>query len=62
MENILIISTSPRKGGNSEILADEFKRGALESGHSVEKICLYDKNIGFCKGCLDCQTTKNCVI
>ena len=62
MKNILIISTSPRKGGNSEILADEFKRGALESGHNVEKICLYDKNIGFCKGCLVCQTTKNCVI
>lgn len=62
MKNILIISTSARKGANSEILADEFKRGAADSGHNVEKVCLYDKNIGFCKGCLVCQSTKNCVI
>ena len=62
MKKILIISTSPRKGGNSEILVDEFKRGALVNGHSVEKICLYDKNISFCKGCLACQSTKSCVI
>ncbi|MHC1714831.1 MAG: flavodoxin family protein [Acidaminococcaceae bacterium] len=62
MKKILIISTSLRRDGNSEMLADEFQRGAVESGHNVEKVCLYDKNIGFCKGCLVCQTTKNCVI
>ncbi len=62
MKKVLIISTSPRKGGNSEILADEFGKGALEKGNSVEKICLHDKTIGFCKGCLSCQTTKHCVI
>jgi len=62
MKNVVIISTTPRKGGNSEILADEFKKGALATGNSVEKICLYDKKIDFCKGCLTCQTTKNCVI
>ena len=62
MKKVLIISTSPRKGGNSEIMADEFGTGALEKGHSVEKICLYDKTIGFCKGCLACQTTNQCVL
>lgn len=62
MKSVLIISTSPRKGGNSEILADEFGKGALEQGNGVEKICLHDKTIGFCKGCLSCQTTKQCVI
>ena len=41
MKSVLIISTSPRKGGNSEILADEFGKGALEQGNSVEKICLH---------------------
>lgn len=46
---ILILSTSPRKGGNSETLADEFLRGAKEAGNEVEKVCLYDKTIGFCK-------------
>lgn len=61
-KHVLILSTSPRKGGNSERLADEFAKGAKEAGHNVEKICLYDKTIGFCRGCLSCQTTKRCVL
>lgn len=61
-KHILIISTSPRKGGNSEILADEFLRGAQDAGHNVEKVCLYDKTINFCKGCLACQKTERCII
>ena len=46
-KQILVISTSPRKGGNSDTLADAFIQGAREAGHKVEKITLYDKNIGF---------------
>lgn len=61
-KNVLIISTSPRKGGNSDILASEFEKGALESGHQVKKINLYDKTINFCKGCLVCQSIKKCII
>lgn len=61
-KKVLVLSCSPRKGGNSEILADEFIKGGKASGNSVEKIVLYDKEIGFCKGCLACQTTKACVI
>ena len=54
-KNILILSTSPRKNGNSEMLAREFARGAEEAGHNVELLSLHDKTIGFCKGCLACQ-------
>lgn len=61
-KKILVISTSPRKGGNSDTLADAFISGAQEAGNQVEKICLYDKAIGFCKGCLACQKTHRCVI
>jgi multimeric flavodoxin WrbA len=61
-KNILIISTSPRKGGNSDLLADEFLRGVKETENTVEKITLHDKTIGFCRGCLACQTTGKCVI
>ncbi len=61
-KKILIISTTPRKGGNSDTLAEEFARGAREAGNQVEKIELYDKTIGFCKGCLACQKTMRCVI
>jgi len=59
---VLIISTSPRKGSNSEILADAFARGAREAGHEVESVSLRDKEIGFCTGCLVCQKTQRCVI
>lgn len=61
-KRVLVLSTSPRKGGNSDILADEFIRGAQEAGHQVEKIPLRDKTIGFCKGCLTCQSTQRCVM
>lgn len=61
-KNILVLSTSPRKGGNSETLADEFLRGAKEAGNQAEKICLYDQTIGFCKGCLACLKNHRCVI
>ena len=61
-KNIWVISTSPRKGGNSETLADEFARGAREGGNCVEKVTLYDKTIKFCKGCLTCVKTQRCVI
>lgn len=61
-KKVLIISTSPRNGGNSETLAREFAKGAQAVGHSVETVCLRDKTIGFCIGCLSCQKTKRCVI
>lgn len=61
-KKVLIISTSPRKGGNSDTLAEAFARGARESGHQVETVALRDKTIGFCKGCLACQSTQRCVI
>lgn len=61
-KKVLIISTSPRKNGNSETLADAFLKGVTDGGNTAEKISLYDKTIGFCKGCLACQKTGRCVI
>lgn len=61
-KTMLILSTSPRKGGNSQILAEEFARGARDAGHTVEIVSLHDKDIKFCKGCLSCQKTQRCVI
>ena len=61
-KKVLIIGTSLRKDGNSNRLAQEFARGAEEAGNQVEIEYLYDKNIGFCKGCLACQRIRHCVI
>lgn len=55
MKNILILSSSPRRGGNSDTLCDEFMRGALENGNRVEKIFLRDKTIHTCNGCSVCS-------
>lgn len=55
MKNVLILSGSPRKGGNSDRLCDEFARGAIKSGNTVEKIFVAEKNIGYCKGCYYCR-------
>lgn len=61
-KKVLILSTSPRNGSNSDALAEEFAKGAKKAGHEVEKISLTDKNIQFCRGCLVCQKTMRCVI
>lgn len=55
MKKILILSSSPRRGGNSDRLCDRFLDGAREAGHTVEKIFLKDKNIGYCTGCSVCS-------
>lgn len=62
MKNVLIISSSLRKGSNSEALAAEFARGAADAGNKVQLISLRDKDIRFCRGCLACQKTQKCVI
>ena len=62
MKKVLIISSSPRKGGNSDILCDEFAAGAKEAGNKVEKVRIADKKIGYCTGCYACQKTGKCAI
>ena len=54
-KKVLILSGSPRKGGNSDLLCDEFMRGALEAGNQVEKIRVAEKKIGYCSACYLCR-------
>ncbi len=62
MKNVLILSGSPRKGGNSDLLCDEFMKGAIESGNKVVKINVADKNIAPCRACYACKGTGKCAI
>ena len=62
MSKILIISSSPRKGGNSDTLCDRFALGAAEVGSEVTKIRLAEKNIAYCTGCCACDKGKECPI
>ncbi len=61
-KKVFIISTSPRKGSNSDALAESFAEGARSAGNEVEKISLAGKNIEFCRGCFACQKIQRCVI
>lgn len=59
-KKILIIAGSPRIGGNSDTLCDQFMDGARSSGHEVEKIYLSKQSIHYCIGCNACQNTHIC--
>lgn len=50
----MIISASPRKNANSDMLCDEFMRGARQAGHTVHKIRLSEQDINYCTGCCTC--------
>jgi len=62
MKRVIVISTSLRKGSNSDMLADKFAEGAIAAGNDVEKVSLVGKEIQFCKGCFGCQKLGRCVI
>ena len=54
---ILIISGSPRKGGNTELLAEAFAKGAAEH-HHVEIVSVRDYKVNPCLGCNACFKTN----
>ena len=60
-KQVLILSGSPRKAGNSDVLCDQFMKGAQEAGHRVQKVRVAEKRIGYCTGCGACQGKGACV-
>jgi multimeric flavodoxin WrbA len=60
-KKVLVISASPRKGGNSDLLADQFVKGALEAGNQVEKVRLSELKIHYCQGCQVCLDKGICI-
>ena len=60
-KKVLVLSASPRKGGNSDLLCDQFILGVKEAGNQAEKISLSEKKIGCCTGCESCFTTHKCI-
>lgn len=61
-KKVLILSGSPRKNGNSDLLCNEFLRGAQEAGHTVEKIRVQEKKVACCLACYACRETGVCAI
>ena len=60
--NILILSGSPRKGGNTELLVEAFVKGASQT-HHVEVVSVHDYKVNPCMGCNACfkSESNSCV-
>lgn len=57
-KKVLILSSSPRKSGNSDLLCNSFLQGAMENGHEAEKVFLKEKKIRYCQGCGTCYNQQ----
>ena len=62
MKKVIVVTSSPRKDGNSETLAKNFAEGAKAAGHEVKYVAVRDLGLQFCTGCMYCQTHDKCVL
>jgi multimeric flavodoxin WrbA len=60
MAEVIGISGSPRAGGNTDILLNQFLKGITKAGLKTEKIFLRDYSIQPCTGCEQCRKSKRC--
>lgn len=61
-KDVLIVSVSPRRGGNSDLLCGQFMLGAKEAGKQAEKNFLGNKKNNYCVACDACKGNGgNCV-
>jgi len=63
-KNVLVVLGSPRRKGNSAVLAERIAKGARTCGAKVKTVFLQDLNIAPCRACLACQKPKaqGCVL
>lgn len=59
---ITVLVGSPRKGGNTDALADALLEGVRAGGGEAVKYSLRGKKIGPCVNCDYCQTHERCAI
>ena len=55
MRKVVILNSSPRRNGNSDVLSETVAAGVRENGGEAEKFDLAQMNINPCKGCYACQ-------
>ena len=58
---IVVLEGSPNRHGSSNMLADCFRQGAEEAGHTVEIIDAAHADIHPCTGCIHCGYEGPCV-
>lgn len=58
-KNIVVLTGSPRAGGNSDQMAEAFIHGAQMAGHLVTKISTAELNVQGCVACCGCYRTED---
>lgn len=59
---IAVLKGSPNINGSSNMLADNFIRGATEAGHDIVEIDAAHADISPCIGCVHCGYEGDCVL
>lgn len=60
-KNILAILGSPHTNGTTAAMLDLAVKAAMQRGHTVTQMNLYEKNLSYCTGCRVCMDTHTCV-
>lgn len=60
--NIVVLTGSPRRNGNTNFLADRFIAGAQENGHSVFRFDCAAYKVAGCMACNRCGMDGDCVL
>src|SRR4029079_14105589 len=55
---VLVVSSSPRRNGNSRLLAESALEGAGEAGHEAELVHLDDHMRHFLRDCRECRDSN----
>lgn len=59
---ICVLKGSPNRNGSSNMLAENFARGAKETGHEIVEIDAAHSNIAPCTGCIHCGYEGECIL
>jgi multimeric flavodoxin WrbA len=62
MFNILAVSGSPRKEGNTELLINKALEPFIKEGHAVQKFFMSGKSVAPCCACDACEEDGVCVV
>ncbi len=59
---VLALYGSPRRGGNTDLLLNEFVRGCASAGAAVKPLYLSQLRLKGCQGCNGCAEKGRCVV
>ncbi len=62
MKTLLALAASPRRGGNSDLLLQQFCRAAEEAGWRIDLVRINDLNFRPCQACDACAKDGQCIL